>query len=169
MYSHTVSPEMCGSLSQAYYSSLYCVSEQQRLWQDCADAQSHLSLCCLSMWLAPFSHELAQTRILKALQINFYFSFYALVLFDSNSADVKLYSFNSLYVLALSAISFASKIVSISINEKYSGKKVQQAYYIVAFSNVTSYILKAKSSFTAYIYTKKLLAICPLKSWEFLL
>ena len=31
-----------------------------------------------------------------------------------------------------------------------------------------NYILKAKSNFTAYIYTEKLLAIFLLKSWEFL-
>ena len=38
----------------------------------------------------------------------------------------------------------------------------------VRHSFLSSYILKAKSNFTAYIYTKKLLAIFLLKSWEFL-
>ena len=48
------------SFSEASSSSLYCVSEQPRLCQDCTDVQAHLSHCCLPMCLVPFSHETAQ-------------------------------------------------------------------------------------------------------------
>ena len=36
-------------LSAASSSSLYCGSEQLRLWLDCTDAQACLSLCCLQL------------------------------------------------------------------------------------------------------------------------
>ena len=39
------SPALC----QASFSSLYCVSEQRRLWRDCMDAQARLSLHCSPM------------------------------------------------------------------------------------------------------------------------
>ena len=46
-------------LSEASSSSLYYVSEQRRLWRNCADAQARLSLRCSHMYQVPFSHEQA--------------------------------------------------------------------------------------------------------------
>ena len=37
--------QISSSLSEAFSTSLYCVSKQRRLWQDCANAQPRLSLC----------------------------------------------------------------------------------------------------------------------------
>ena len=39
---------------------------------------------------------------------------------------------------------------------------------VMLLQSILYAILKAKSNFTAYIYTKKLLAIFLLKSWEIL-
>ena len=42
--------QRCGYLSEAFSSSLYCVSEQQRLWRDCEGVQACLSLRWSPMW-----------------------------------------------------------------------------------------------------------------------
>ena len=38
---HTITQQgqRCGSLSKAFFSSIYCVCEQQRLWEDCIDVK----------------------------------------------------------------------------------------------------------------------------------
>ena len=51
------------------------------------------------------------------------------------------------------------------MDKKKNNKKKK---HFVLSQNQSQSILKAKSNFTVYIYTKKLLAIFLLKSWEML-
>ena len=57
-----------GRLAGAFSSSwsIHVVCEQQRLWSDCASAQSDLSLCCSQMPSAPFRMSRLDRKLLNS-------------------------------------------------------------------------------------------------------
>ena len=67
----------CGSLSAASStSSIYCVSEQQRLWRDCTDSQARLSLHCSHIFISNIKYMYPfHTSCLKLCSIEPFFSY----------------------------------------------------------------------------------------------
>ena len=59
----------CGSLSEASFNSLCCVSKQWRLWRDCADAQARLSFCYLPIRSVPMKYATVKIRLHVAIEI----------------------------------------------------------------------------------------------------